>query len=325
MIRFYQCWHFSVNSNDSVYIVIELAMSKHHSSVWVSDIQYHVWKFIEMPHTKIMLKAMSKQLGNLKRSFVKSYKGRAHIQEILPLEWYDRCQDVVMLHRFAQANPIYYRNYEETIHHTRCAVYEGDINNYWINSIKNPGSSQPFYPTWLLSAYILALAARESGCRQIIDVGSGDGRIAYCGRILGMDVCSVEIDTSLAELQTAISSDTGVDMDIRCSDATEFEYDSLRYDRPAVFTGGLPQLGDLLATSVIQNMIHYDKAWFILAGSRPRPDLNNIEEMFGWGKVIQKFGLKVDWTLELPTTWTFDQKLDTPYMCMTSQDMASNS
>ena len=275
-------------------------------------------KFIKMPYVKTMLSAMSERLCSLKRSFAKSYKGGAHIQEILPLEWYDMHEDMAMLHRFAQANPIYHKSYEKTIRHTKCVVYEGDINSYWIDSIKNPGSSQPFYPTWLLSAYILALAARDSGCRQIIDVGSGDGRIAYCGKILGMDVCSIEIDASLTRLQTTISEGTGVSMDIRCADAAHFGYDSLGYGAPAVFTGGLPQLGDLLATSVIQGMAHNNKARFVLAGSRPRPGLGDTEDTFGWGPIMRKFGLKTDWTLELPTTWTFDQKLDTPYICTTS-------
>lgn len=272
------------------------------------------------PHVKAMLRTMSERLGSLKRSFVKSYKGGAHIQEILPLEWHDRHDDMAMLHRFVQANPIYHRSYEETVDHIRCVVYEGDINSYWIDSIKNPGSSQPFYPTWMLSAYILALAVKESGCQQIIDVGSGDGRIAYCGKILGMDVCSIEIDAALAMLQTTISAGAGVNMDVRCADAAHFEYDSLRYDLPAVFTGGLPQLGDLLAASVMQGMAHNGKACFVLAGSRPRPGLGDTEDMFGWGPIVRKFGLKTDWMLELPTTWTFDQKLDTPYICATRFD-----
>lgn len=277
-----------------------------------------VWKFIKTLHVIVMLRAMCERLGSLKRSFAKSYRGGAHIQEILPLEWYDRHRDMAMLHRFAQANPIYHNSHEETINHTKCMVYEGDINSYWIDSIKNPGSSQPFYPTWLLSAYILALAARESGCQQIIDVGSGDGRIAYCGRILGMDVCSIEIDESLVNLQGIISEDTKVSMDMRCADAAHFNYDSLKFDQPAVFTGGLPQLGDLLAASVIRGMAQNSGARFVLAGSRPRSGLGDTNDIFGWGPIMRKFGLKTEWTMELPTTWTFDQKLDTPYMCTTS-------
>ena len=43
----------------------------------------------------------------------------------------------------------------------------------------------------------LACEAQTLGFEQIIDIGSGDGRIAYCGKILGLNSISIEIDENL--------------------------------------------------------------------------------------------------------------------------------
>lgn len=266
-----------------------------------------------------MLTEMADAFCMLKRAFYGVYRGGSHIQEILPEGEYGRISgdDVTELHRFAAANPIYHDSYTQTISGVRCVVYEGDINQYWIDSIKNPGSAQPFYPTWMLSAYILALAAKESGCAQLIDVGSGDGRIAFCGRLLGMDVCSIEIDESLAALQRLLSKETGVRLDVRCADATSFDYGGLCFDRPAVFTGGLPQMGDILAAAIVERMSGMGGCRFVLAGSRPRDNMQGgTFQWHGWGSLMEKFDLEVVWSMNLPTVWTFDQPQETPYICV---------
>lgn len=260
---------------------------------------------------------LSEAAGNfcmLKREFFKTYNGSSHIQEAVPRGTYHGI-DTASIHRLAEANPIYHNAYDATIAGTRCAIYEGDINHYWIDSMKNPGSAQPFYPTWLFSAYLLALAVKRTGCDQIIDVGSGDGRIAICGTILGMDVCSIEIDESLASLQKEIVRDMDMSLDVQCADATRFDYASLRFSAAAVFTGGLPQMGDLLAASVIQGISHTQNTRFILAGSHPRPTLGTPPDHYGWGSLIKRFTMKVTWVINLPTVWTFDQSQDTPYIC----------
>ncbi len=266
-----------------------------------------------------MAAEMARRFCKLKRAFYDKYDGGAHIQEILPGSGYGRAgrDHVAMLHRFAAANPIYHGRYEEVIKGVPCTVYEGDINQYWIDSMKNPGSAQPFYPTWLLSAYVLALAVKESGCSQVIDVGSGDGRIAFCGRMLGMDACSIEIDGALAGLQRDISERTGVSLDVRCADAAEFDYASLGFDGPAIFTGGLPQMGDVLAATIAQRVhdARMDGCRFILAGSRPRGVGGGNPEWGGWGPLIGRFGMMVEWSMSLPTVWTFDQPQETPYIC----------
>ena len=89
---------------------------------------------------------------------------------------------------------------------TSCTVYEGDINEYWLNSIKHGSSCQPFYPTWIMSAYVMTLIAKKLGYAELVDIGSGDGRIAFCGKILGLVSHSIEIDDVLIELQKTIST-----------------------------------------------------------------------------------------------------------------------
>jgi predicted RNA methylase len=61
-----------------------------------------------------------------------------------------------------------------------------------------------------LSAYICSLYTKSLGYKQVIDIGSGDGRIAYCAKILGLDSYSIEIDDMLVDLQNSISKSVKV-------------------------------------------------------------------------------------------------------------------
>ena len=57
-----------------------------------------------------------------------------------------------------------------------------------------------FIPTWMLSAWSLVMSSiQNQGFEQIIDIGSGDGRIAYCGKVFGLDSISIEIDENLSK------------------------------------------------------------------------------------------------------------------------------
>ena len=85
--------------------------------------------------------------------------------------------DLQLLHRFASENPIYRDSHESVLHGIRCIVYEGDANKYWLGSILHEASRAPFSPTWIASAYVLARLVKGLGYRQVIDVGSGDGRL----------------------------------------------------------------------------------------------------------------------------------------------------
>ena len=156
----------------------------------------------------------SDNICKLKHEFVKSYKGNSHTTEILPNSPNELIQiekhHLLLLHKFLEVNPIYSNQISKHISEIDYTIFEGDLNNYWLDSIKHDVSYAPFYPTWLLSAWALACEAQTLGFEQIIDIGSGDGRIAYCGKILGLNSISIEIDENLTALQKIISSKTGV-------------------------------------------------------------------------------------------------------------------
>ncbi|HKH89920.1 MAG TPA: hypothetical protein VKA33_04055 [Nitrososphaera sp.] len=267
--------------------------------------------------------SLPEAIALLKREFVTSYKiTRSLLTEIIPL-YYSKTlpidNDVLdSLHRFAAANPIYFKSHDAEISGIACRIYEGDINNYWLSSKKYDTSYQPFYPTWMLSAFTLALEAKSLGFDQLVDVGSGDGRIAYCASLLGMGSYGIEIDDELVELQDAVSSSTGIKYNAIRADATRFDYGSLDLSKPIFFISGLPEMGEMLADSVIRQVLSVEKlkhsAGFNFMGSHVMKSLTRDRSGWGWGSVIASFGLKLIGTITLPTLWTTDQIIDTAYV-----------
>ena len=170
-----------------------------------------------------MIEQLAKTLVELKKDLAKIYDGKSQVQEIIPKSTSDDFSipqpDLELLHQFATKNPIYYNSYELQVNDVDCIVYEGDINKYWLNSIQHGSSNAPFSPTWIMSAYIGALFAKELGYREVIDVGSGDGRIAFCAKVLGLESYSIEIDDMLVELQKPL---TFLDFHPYCADAIAF-------------------------------------------------------------------------------------------------------
>lgn len=270
---------------------------------------------------------LARSLVQLKQDFTEAYEGNSHIQEVLPLTKSDSFpldeKHLELLHEFAKKNPIYYNSYEQTIGKIPCQVYEGDINEYWLNSISHGASYQPFYPTWILSAYVISLAAKNLGFKEVLDIGSGDGRIAYCAKILGLETYSIEVEESLVNLQKLITLSSRIDFNPKCADAVEFDYSNLNLQSPVFFIGGLAQMGgDILANSIIEKLNEipdikkntgitfagtYSKKYF------PGTMSEGMSEG-GWKTVIEKNNLKVIQTIILPTVWTFDQPIDTPYI-----------
>jgi hypothetical protein len=267
--------------------------------------------------------SLPEAIALLKRQFVQSYKiTRSLLTEIVPL-YYSKSlpidDDVLdSLHRFATANPIYFKAHDAEISGIACRIYEGDINDYWLSSKKYDTSYQPFYPTWMLSAFTLALEAKLLGFDQLVDVGSGDGRIAYCASLVGMGSYGIEIDDKLVELQDAVSSSTGIKYNTIRADATRFDYGSLDLSKPIFFISGLPEMGEMLANSVIRQVLSVEKlkhsAGFNFMGSHVMKSLTRDRTGWGWGSVIASFGLKLIGTITLPTLWTTDQMLDTAYV-----------
>ncbi len=259
----------------------------------------------------------------LKNQFVRCYKTRRsllteviprHYSKSLPLS-----KDVLdSLHRFVIANPIYFSSHDAEISGITCRIYEGDLNNYWLSSKKHDTSYQLFYPTWMLSAFTLAQEAKSLGFDELIDVGSGDGRIAYCASVLGMESYGIEIDDELVELQDAVLHSTGVNYNVIRTDATRFDYGSLDLSNPIFFISGLPEMGEMLANSVIRNVLSVEEikhnAGFNFMGSYVMRSLTRDCTCWGWGNIIASFGLKLIGTISLPTLWTTDQILDTAYV-----------
>ncbi len=270
-----------------------------------------------------MFDDLVKNLISIKQTFAKNYSGSAHIQEVVPSsisdKFYISSENLKHLHNFALKNPIYFNHYEEEIDDVLCTVYEGDINNYWLNSIKHGSSCQPFYPTWIMSAYIMASIAKELNYVELIDIGSGDGRIAFCGDVVGLVSHSIEIDDVLVELQNTICTFTNCNFNPKCNDALEFDYSTLNLKKPVFFIGGLAQMGgDILATSIIDRINNIDnlknEAAIVFTGTDAKRQFSDNLKNGGWNTLIQKHDLKVINTISLPTIWTFEQTVETPYI-----------
>ena len=258
---------------------------------------------------------------NLKHEFVKIYKGNSHTTEILPNSTNGFIQirrtHLALLHKFLECNPIYSKHILEKILDVDYTIFEGDLNNYWIDSIKHDTSYAPFYPTWMLSAWSLTNHVQNLGFEQIIDIGSGDGRIAYCGKILGLDSISIEIDENLVNMQEGVAKTTGVDFNPVCSDATTYDFEKIPSKRSIFVIGGVPEIGEVLAESVIKKaleMTHLSNPAFVLTGSHSHREFSRDTTHFGWGATIKKFQLNIISTISLPTYWTMDQPFETPYI-----------
>lgn len=267
-----------------------------------------------------LIQEITKNFIALKQEFYRKYSGNSHVQEFLPALSSDSFpidkKHLKKLNEFAESNPIYYNSFEMDLNGITCIIYEGDINNYWINSLKHDSSYQPFYPTWILSAYLLVLTSKTLGYEKLIDIGSGDGRIAYCGSVVDLISYSIEIDESLVELQNTIQSNVSIGFHPTCSDAMEFDYTPFNLSKPEFFIGGLPQQGEMLVANVLKKIKKTQLAkesGFVLAGSHSKKQFSGNSLMGGWSQIINDFQLNVQEILEVPTSWTFDQQTDTPY------------
>ena len=266
-----------------------------------------------------MIEEIAKNLVTLKKEFAKIYDGTSQIQEVIPVSKSDlfpiKQLDLELLHQFATKNPIYYNSYEKIIGNTSCIVYEGDINKYWLNSIQHGSSHAPFSPTWIMSAYVGALFAKDLGYHEVIDIGSGDGRIAFCAKVVNLESYSIEIDEMLIDLQNSLSI---LDFHPYCSDAVSFDYYSLNLTQPIFFIGGLAQMGGLeLASGVfekISSISDLKNIGWAFAGTYSQKYSPDPKNMAGWGTLIEKNNLKFIQTISLPTVWTFHESDETPYI-----------
>src|ERR671922_196178 len=97
-----------------------------------------------------------------------------------------------------------------------------------INGRKEYGQRRRF-------SFTIYCKAKRLGFEEAVDIGSGDGRIAYCSKLLGMKSVGIEIDSALVDLQHRISNLTSIRYDILNEDATNIEYRSIGLSRPMFF------------------------------------------------------------------------------------------
>ena len=268
-----------------------------------------------------MIETLAKNLVNLKNQFVSDYDGTSQIQELIPISKSESFpineSELNLLHEFATKNPIYYNSFEKIIDDISCIVYEGDINKYWLNSIQHDSSHAPFSPTWIMSGYVISLFAKQNGYSEIIDVGSGDGRIAYCGGIIGMESYSIELDELLVNLQKSLT--THVNFNPNCFDATQFDYSSLNLTKPLFCIGGLAQMGGLKLATGILNKIMFDSNLFhnsgwAFAGTLSKKYPSDPKNMAGWGSFIETNCMQFIENISLPTAWSFRESDETQYI-----------
>ena len=268
------------------------------------------------------MEGICSSITGLKNKYMTDFSPTGYVTEIVPCQYstnLDIEQSILdKLNLFAQNNPIYLKQTEIIVDGILCKSYEGDINNYWLSSKKHDTCYQPFYPTWILSAYALAILSKKLGFTELVDIGSGDGRIAYCSTLVGLESFSIEIDTDLSILQHNVVSSTGVGFEILNLDATSFDYSSLDLSHPIFFISGLPELGDILARDVITKARNLsdakDTIGFNFMGTHVMREYTADKTLWGWGNIIEDFELNIVGCVTLPTLWTNDQDLDTAYV-----------
>ena len=242
--------------------------------------------------------------------------------EILPLECLsvEESDDIPIpkLDEFASHNPIFHGQKEIHIQNCRCKVFSCEVIEYWLSSKKYDACYQPFYPTWLISSLIICLMAKLLGFSEIIDIGSGDARIPYCGAIVGLRGISVELDANLVELQRKIICSTGVDFEVINNDACKANFEGMNLSKPIFLISGLPEQGEVLAEAVIRNLIHHNfsasKLGFALMGSHTMKQYSRDRTLYGWGHFVAEHKLRILDCLTLPTMWTNEQSIDTPFV-----------
>jgi hypothetical protein len=261
------------------------------------------------------------ELLKLKNEYLEKIHSYNHIREFLPVtsnqSLFDKSH-LEKLHMFFKLNKIYYKEESLVLGNIPCISYEGDINQFWLSSKKYDTNYQPFLPTWVLSALVMVQVAKDLGFENIIDIGSGDGRLLYCGSIIGLNSIGVEIDKDLCDLQTKLSDDSNVKFRIINGDSNSIDYSELALENTMLFVSALPESGEMISYGITNQFKKYmDKLQNVgitLMGSQTHRRYSRDKSMWGWGKFIDDCELKLVECLSLPTSWTLDEKKETPYL-----------
>jgi hypothetical protein len=256
-----------------------------------------------------------------KRKYIQNFKPANIIAEIIPTEVTDLFpidkQILANLHQFVSNNPIYFKRTNILINNINFISYEGDVNDFFLSSKKYDTNYQPFYPTWMLSAFLLCLKAKELGFTEIIDIGAGDGRISYCGSLLNLRSIGIELDSSLSELQNDLCKKTNINFEIVNGDASTFDFAKLNLSKPLFFVSGLPEMGEMFVDNLINTTL---KNNFLSFGVVFLGSINNKRKfvkddtLYGWGEIIKRNNLKIIKEINLPTHWTNDNNSESKYL-----------
>src|SRR5215218_4290300 len=256
-----------------------------------------------------------------KRKYIQNFKPPNIIAEIIPTEVTNLFPIdkliLAKLHQFVSNNPIYFKKTNILINNINFISYEGDVNDFYLSSKKYDTNYQPFYPTWMLSAFLLCLKAKELGFTEIIDIGAGDGRISYCGSLLYLRSIGIELDSSLSELQNDLCKKTNINFEIVNRDASTFDFAKLNLSKPLFFVSGLPEMGEMFVDNLINTTL---KNNFLSFGVVFLGSINNKRKfvkddtLYGWGEIIKKNNLKIIKEINLPTHWTNDNNSESKYL-----------
>jgi len=256
-----------------------------------------------------------------KRKYIQNFKPPNIIAEIIPTEVTNLFPIdkliLAKLHQFVSNNPIYFKKTNILINNINFISYEGDVNDFYLSSKKYDTNYQPFYPTWMLSAFLLCLKAKELGFTEIIDIGAGDGRISYCGSLLYLRSIGIELDSSLSELQNDLCKKTNINFEIVNRDASTFDFAKLNLSKPLFFVSGLPEMGEMFVDNLINTTL---KNNFLSFGVVFLGSINNKRKfvkddtLYGWGEIIKRNNLKIIKEINLPTHWTNDNNSESKYL-----------
>jgi hypothetical protein len=140
--------------------------------------------------------------------------------------------------------------------------------------------------------------------------------LIFCGSILGLNSVGVEIDKDLCDLQNKISNLSNVRYEVINGDSNSIDYSQFKLENTIIFISALPDSGEILSYGIL-NHLKKDKAklrnvGITLMGSQVHRGSRD-KSMWGWGKFIVDSGLKILKCVSLPSSWTLDEKKETPY------------
>ena len=140
----------------------------------------------------------------------------------------------------------------------------------------------------------------------------------FCGSILGLNSIGIEIDKDLCDLQNEISIASNVKYKVINGDSNSVDYSQFKLENTIIFISALPDSGEILSYSMLNHLKKYKanlhNVGITLIGSHTHRRYSRDNSMWGWRKFIDDSGLKILKCVSLPSSWTLDEKKETPYL-----------